>query len=158
MKIKDIAKALLSDFFLTQQKSGTSAGFTSSKIKTFTNLVKEMLDEICNVINHKLIPDLIKMNLMDNTLCPELTHTEISDLDLTNIMLLFQSYEKGPFPVTLEMSNFLAKQMFGNNTPEFTQEDIDNMLLQRNVTTVSNDDGTLAKEEAQSTQTNGENK
>ena len=155
---KDIAKALLSDFFLTQQKSGTSAGFTSSKIKTFTNLVKEMLDEICNVINHKLIPDLIKMNLMDITLCPELTHTEISDLDLTNIMLLFQSYEKGPFPVTLEMSNFLAKQMFGNNTPEFTQDDIDNMLLQRNVTTVSNDDGTLAREEAQSTQTNGENK
>ena len=72
---KDIAKALLADFFLTQQKSGNSAGFTSSKIKTFTNLVKEMLDEICRVINHKLIPDLISKNLMDITLCPELTHT-----------------------------------------------------------------------------------
>ena len=43
---KDIARALLADFFPTQQKSGNSAGFTSSKIKTFTNLVKEMLDEI----------------------------------------------------------------------------------------------------------------
>ena len=67
---KDIAKALLSDFFLVQQKSGISAGFTSSKIKTFTNLVKEILDEICSTLNHKLIPDLISKNLMDLTICP----------------------------------------------------------------------------------------
>ena len=40
---RNISVALLSDFFLSAQKSGISGGFTQSKIKIFTNLVKEML-------------------------------------------------------------------------------------------------------------------
>lgn len=145
---KDIAKALLSDFFLVQQKSGNSAGFTSSKIKTFTNLVKEILDEICSTLNHKLIPDLISKNLMDLTLCPELTHTEISDLDLTNMMLFFQSFQKGFIPPSAELANMFLRKIFGDDAPTVTQEQVDDMILRNEVTTVSNDDGTLAGESA----------
>ena len=148
---KDIARALLADFFLTQQKSGNSAGFTSSKIKTFTNLVKEMLDEICRVVNHKLIPILISKNLMDITLCPELVHTEISDLDLTNMMLFFQSFQKGFIPPTIELANTFLKKILGDDAPEITQEVFDDWLLRQEVTTVSNDDGTLAGESAETT-------
>jgi len=143
---KDIARALLADFFLTQQKSGSSAGFTSSKIKTFTNLVKEMLDEICRVINHKLIPDLISKNLMDITLCPELVHTEISDLDLTNMMLFFQSFQKGFVPESVELANVFLKKIFGEDAPVVTQEQFDNMLLRREVQVISQDNGKLAQE------------
>jgi len=149
---KDIAKALLSDFFLVQQKSGNSAGFTSSKIKTFTNLVKEILDEICSTLNHKLIPDLISKNLMDLTLCPELTHTEISDLDLTNMMLFFQSFQKGFIPPSAELANMFLRKIFGDDAPTVTQEQVDDMILRNEVTTVSNDDGTLAGESAATTE------
>jgi len=154
---KDIARALLADFFLTQQKSGSSAGFTSSKIKTFTNLVKEMLDEICRVINHKLIPDLISKNLMDITLCPELVHTEISDLDLTNMMLFFQSFQKGFIPPSAELANVFLKKVFGEDAPNVTQEQVNDMILRQNVTTVSNDDGDLARKEAETVTKDGEN-
>ena len=155
---KDIAKALLADFFLTQQKSGNSAGFTSSKIKTFTNLVNEMLDEICRVINHKLIPDLISKNLMDKTLCPELTHTEIDDLDLTNMMLFFQSFAKGFVPATKELANMFLKKIFGQDAPEITQEQFDDWLLRSEVQVVSQDDGKLADESTKTIKEDGENK
>ena len=143
---RNIATALLADFFLVQQKSGNSAGFTSSKIKVFTNLVKEMLDEYCRVINHVLIPKLIMKNMMDVNLCPELAHTEIADLDLTNLMLFFQSFAKGYIPATKELANVTMDRLFGDDAPQFTDKQIDAMNFNREVQTVSSDDGTLAKE------------
>ena len=145
----------MADFFLTQQKSGNSAGYTSSKIKIFTGLVNEMLDEICRVINHKLIPDLIKRNLMDINLCPELTRSEILELDLTNFMLFFQSFQKGPVPPSKELANAILKVLLGKNAPKVTDEMFNDWLLRQEVTTVSNDDGTLA---GQSAETSGSKK
>lgn len=143
---RNIATALLADFFLTQQKSGNSAGFTSSKIKVFTNLVKEMLNEYCKVINHKLIPDLIKRNMMDITLCPELSFTEIADLDLTNLMLFFQSFAKGYVPFSKDLANITMDRLFGDDAPHFTEEQIEALSIDRETQTVSSDDGKLAKE------------
>lgn len=145
---RNIATALLADFFLVQQKSGNSAGFTSSKIKVFTNLVKEMLSEYCKVINSKLIPELIKRNMMDMTLCPELSHTEIADLDLTNLMLFFQSWSKGFIPESAELANITMDRVFGDDAPHYTDEQIADMILRREVQSVSSDDGSLAKESA----------
>jgi len=143
---RNIATALLSDFFLVQQKSGNSAGFTSSKIKVFTNLVKEMLNEYCKVINSKLIPDLIKRNMMDITLCPELSYTEIADLDLTNLMLFAQSFSKGYIPYSKDLANVTMDRIFGDDAPHFTDEEIKEMKIDKEIQTVSSDDGTLAKE------------
>lgn len=138
---RNIATALLADFFLVQQKSGNSAGFTSSKIKVFTNLVKEMLNEYCRVINSKLIPDLIKRNMMDITLCPELSFTEIADLDLTNLMLFFQSFAKGYVPYSKDLANITMDRIFGDDAPHFTDEQIDAMSFDREVQTNSSDVG-----------------
>ena len=133
---RNISVALLSDLFLSAQTSGISGGFTQSKIKIFTNLVKEMLDEIKRVIDFKLIPDLLEKNLMDLTLAPTIEYSEIGDLDLTNLMLFIQSADKsGLVPPTLSMCNVILKRLLGNDAPEITQEEFDNYQKRREVNT-----------------------
>lgn len=148
---RNISVALLSDFFLSAQKSGTSGGFTQSKIKIFTNLVKEMLDEIKRVIDFKLIPDLLEKNLMDLTLAPTIEYSEIGDLDLTNLMLFIQSADKsGLVPPTLSMCNVILKRLLGNDAPEITQEEFDNYQKRREVNTWAYGSEELAEETADS--------
>lgn len=148
---RNISVALLSDFFLSAQKSGISGGFTQSKIKIFTNLVKEMLDEIKRVIDFKLIPDLLEKNLMDLTLAPTIEYSEIGDLDLTNLMLFIQSADKsGLVPPTLSMCNVILKRLLGNDAPEITQEEFDNYQKRREVNTWAYGSEDLAKETADS--------
>lgn len=148
---RNISVALLSDFFLSAQKSGISGGFTQSKIKIFTNLVKEMLDEIKRVIDFKLIPDLLEKNLMDLTLAPTIEYSEIGDLDLTNLMLFIQSADKsGLVPPTLSMCNVILKRLLGNDAPEITQEEFDNYQKRREVNTWAYGSEELAEETADS--------
>lgn len=148
---RNISVALLSDFFLSAQKSGISGGFTQSKIKIFTNLVKEMLDEIKRVIDFKLIPDLLEKNLMDLTLAPTIEYSEIGDLDLTNLMLFIQSADKsGLVPPTLSMCNVILKRLLGNDAPEITQEEFDNYQKRREVNTWAYGSEELASETADS--------
>lgn len=133
---RNIAVALLSDFFLTSQKSAISGGFTQSKIKIFTNLVKEMLEEIRSVINLNLIPKLLDKNLLDSELMPTLEYSEIGDLDLTNLMLFIQSADKsGLVPPTLSLSNAVLKRLLGNDAPVITQEEFDNYQARREMNT-----------------------
>lgn len=144
---RNISVALLSDFFLSAQKSGISGGFTQSKIKIFTNLVKEMLDEIKRVVNFKLIPTLLEKNLMDLQLAPRIEFSEIGDLDLTNLMLFIQSADKsGLVPPTLDMCNAILKRLLGNDTPVITQEEFDNYQRRREVNTWAYGSEKLAEE------------
>lgn len=115
---REIAVALLSDFFLIAQKSGQSGALGQSKIKVFKTLINSMLDEIANEINTKLIPDLIVKNALNRELAPVLKHTEIEDLDLTNLMLFIQSADKsGLIAPTTELSNFIMKKVMGKDVP-----------------------------------------
>lgn len=148
---RNISVALLSDFFLTAQKSGISGSFSQSKIKIFTNLVKEMLDEIKRVINFKLIPTLLEKNLMDLSLMPTIEFSEIGDLDLTNLMLFIQSADKsGLVPPTLGMCNAILKRLLGNDTPTITQEEFDNYQRRREVNTWAYGSEELAEKTADS--------
>lgn len=133
---RNISVSLLSDFFLASPKSGISGGFTQSKIKIFTNLVKEMLNEIKRVVNFQLIPTLIEKNLMNMELAPTIEFSEIGDLDLTNLLLFLQSADKnGLVPPTLSMCNTVLKRLLGNDAPTVTQEEFDNYQLRREVNT-----------------------
>lgn len=146
---RNISVSLLSDFFLSTPKSGISGGFTQSKIKIFTNLVKEMLNEIKRVINFKLIPTLLEKNLIDLELAPTIEFSEIGDLDLTNLMLFIQSADKsGLVPPTLEMCNAILKRLLGNDTPTITQEEFDNYQRRREVNTWAYGSEKLAEETA----------
>lgn len=133
---RNIAVALLSDFFLSTQKSGISGGFTQSKIKLFTNLVAEMLDEIRTVVNEKLIKVLIEKNLMNIELAPTIEYSEVGELDLTNMMLLLQSAKSNNLvPANVKLCNLVMKKVFGKDAIEFTEEEYADYLRLAEVTT-----------------------
>lgn len=133
---RNIAVALLSDFFLTSQKSGISGGFTQSKIKLFTNLVAEMLEEIKNVVNEKLIKVLVEKNLMNIELAPTIEYSEVGELDLTNMMLLLQSAKSNNLvPANVKLCNLVMKKVFGKDAIEFTEEEYADYLRLAEVTT-----------------------
>lgn len=135
---RNIAVALLSDFFLSTQKSGVSGSFSQSKIKIFINLVKEMLEEIKQVINSQLIPSLLEKNLIDLKLAPEIQYSEIGDLDMTNMMLLLQSAKANKLvPANVRLCNLVMKRVFGNDAPQFTEDEYRDYLALEEVNTVA---------------------
>ena len=133
---RNIATALLSDFFLSAQKSGASSS-ANSKIKLFTNLVKEMLNEVRRVVNEDLIRTLIKKNMMNEEFMPTIEFSEIgSDLNLTDMMLLLQSANKNKLvPPTLELCNTIMRRVFGNDAPTISQETFDNYQVREETQT-----------------------
>jgi len=131
---REIAVALLSDFFLVTQKSGNSGALGQSKIKVFKTMINSMLDEVANEINDKLIPMLIDKNALDRNLAPKITHTEVEDLDLTNMLLMIQSADKSKLlPPSMELSNYVVKKILGKDAPETNQEDYDKYLYRSEV-------------------------
>lgn len=134
---RNMAVALLSDYFVTSQKSGTSGGLSQSKIQFFINVIKEILDDIATELNTKLIIPLCEKNLIDTKLAPVLKYSEIGDLDLTNLLLFIQSADKsGLVPNTREMCNVVLKRILGKDAPEFTEEQWQEWITRREVNTV----------------------
>lgn len=127
---RNMSVALLSDFFLTAQRAGTS-GAVSSKIKLFTNLIKEMMTEIRNVINVNLIPNLMDKNLLNQELTPTIEFSEVApDLDLTNLLLLLQSANKNQVVIpSAKLTNVVYKKILGNDAPEVTEEEFEKQQL-----------------------------
>jgi len=69
-------------------------------------------------------------NSLDLTLAPRLKHTEVEDLDLTNLMLFIQSADKSKLlPPSAEMANFVTKKVLGKDSPETSKEDYDKYLM-----------------------------
>lgn len=131
---REIATALLSDFFLITQKSGNSGALGQAKIKVFKTMINVMLDEVANELNDKLIPMLMDKNALDRNLTPKVSHTEVEDLDLTMLMLHLQSAEKsGLLPPTLRLSNYVTKKVMGSDAPEATEEEFDKYMLRKEI-------------------------
>jgi ABC-type sugar transport system substrate-binding protein len=74
------------------------------------------------------------------------------------MMLFFQSFQKGFVPESAELANVFLKKIFGEDAPVVTQQQVDDMILRQNITSVSNDDGDLARKEAETVTKDGENK
>jgi len=135
---REIAVALLSDFFLITQKSGNSGALGQSKIKVFKTLINSMLDEVANELNMKLIPSLMDKNSLNRELAPIVKHTEIEDLDLTNLMLFIQSADKsGLIAPDVETSNFIKRKVMGKDVPMTDKETFDKYQNRRE--TITND-------------------
>ncbi len=133
---RKIAVALLSDFFLVTQKSGNSGALGQSKIKVFKTLVNSILDEIENELNENLIYNLMIKNSLDLNLAPKLKHSDVEDLDLTNLMLFLQSADKSKLLApTLEASNYITKKVLGKDFPETDQETFNKYLMRQEVIT-----------------------
>ena len=67
---------------------------------------------------------------------PKLTHSEINDLDLTNLMLFIQSADKsGLVMPTPELSQAIQNQLLGDDAPEINKDDFKKYQNRREVFT-----------------------
>ena len=73
-------------------------------------------------------------NALDRSFAPVIKHTEVEDLDLTNMLLMIQSSDKSKLmPPSVELSNYVVKKVLGKDAPETSQEDFDKYLYRSEV-------------------------
>jgi phage gp29-like protein len=80
-----IAMSVLSDFILLGHERTGSFALGSSKIDLWTMAVEAICKSVAEVINYHAIPRLLKMNGMKIGTTPQLTYSEVSHIDLTEI-------------------------------------------------------------------------
>ncbi len=80
---REIALSLLSDFLFLGQQSVGSFALSSDKTAMFSTALGGLLDRICETINRKLVPLLMKLNGFPTDRTPVLKHGDIEDQDLS---------------------------------------------------------------------------
>jgi len=80
-----IAMSVLSDFILLGHERVGSFALGSSKIDLWTMAIEAICKSIAEVINYHAIPRLLKMNGMKLGTTPELTYSDVSHVDLSEI-------------------------------------------------------------------------
>jgi hypothetical protein len=80
-----IAMSVLSDFILLGHERVGSFALGSSKIDLWTMAVEAICKSIAEVINYHAIPRLLKLNGMKLGTTPELTYSDVSHVDLSEI-------------------------------------------------------------------------
>ena len=80
-----IAMSVLSDFILLGHERVGSFALGNSKIDLWTMAVEAICKSIAEVINYHAIPRLLKMNGMKIGTTPELTYSDVSHVDLSEI-------------------------------------------------------------------------
>ncbi len=80
-----IAMSVLSDFILLGHERVGSFALGSSKIDLWTMAVEAICKSIAEVINYHAIPRLLKLNGMKIGTTPELTYSDVSHVDLSEI-------------------------------------------------------------------------
>lgn len=135
----EMATALLSDFFLSGKTASVSGSLGQVKISVFASFVTLLLSVIVDEINNKLIPLLFELNNFDKTYMPKLIHTNISKLNMVNIMLFVQSLSKHKLmKTTFERDNAITKLVFGNAMPEISREEWDRQQRLEEINYVDN--------------------
>lgn len=135
----EMATALLSDFFLSGKTASVSGSLGQVKISVFASFVTLLLSVIVDEINNKLIPLLFELNNFDKTYMPKLIHTNISKLNMVNIMLFVQSLSKHKLmKSTFERDNAITKLVFGNAMPEISREEWDRQQRLEEINYVDN--------------------
>lgn len=78
-----IAMTVLADFILLGHEQVGSFSLGQTKADLFTSALEAWLDTVSDVINTYAIPRLLKVNGMDPSLSPKLTHGKLSQVDLS---------------------------------------------------------------------------
>lgn len=78
---QQIAITILADFIMLGHEAVGSKALGASKIDLFTAGLEAWLDSICDVFNTHAIPRLLRVNGMDPTKAPRLTHAKIQSVD-----------------------------------------------------------------------------
>jgi hypothetical protein len=77
-----IAMTVLADFILIGHTKVGSYALSSNKSSLFQDSLETILQNICDVMNKKAIPDIVKLNGFSVDNYPKLGHDEIEQVDL----------------------------------------------------------------------------
>lgn len=77
--------SVLCDFLLLGAKSSGSFALSTDKTELFSAAIAAFLDVICDVINRRAIPQLLRLNGKDQTRAPRLVHGEIERISLQEL-------------------------------------------------------------------------
>ena len=148
---REMATSLLSDFFLSGKTASVSGSLGQIKVEVFATFVLMFLNAIVNEINNKLIPLIFEMNNWDKKYLPKLTHTNLSKLNMVNIMLFLQSIGKTRLMAkSVERDNALNQFVFGGLVPDISPEDWEKDMV-RDETSIRDNTNTNINEDTGST-------
>lgn len=86
-----IAMAVLADFMMLGHQATGSWALASSKTSLFSTALGAWLDTICQAVNTQAIPQLLRMNGMDASRAPKLTHGDVESLELGELGAFVQA-------------------------------------------------------------------
>jgi len=140
---RDIAISLLSDFVLLGHNNAASGNIAQTKVKIYSSFIGSLLDIIKNEINKKLIPQICNVNGFYPDKYPELTHTNLQELELLTSALILQSKI---LTMNVDRQNAIGEMYFGEDFPKVTQEDLnkankDNKVVGNNTSNKGTNNG-----------------
>lgn len=86
-----IAMAVLADFMMLGHQATGSWALASSKTSLFSTALGAWLDTICQAVNTQTIPQLLRLNGMDASRAPALTHGDVESLELGELGTFIQA-------------------------------------------------------------------
>ena len=127
----EILTALYADFLILGQSGGGSFALSESKMSVVQIVIRSILNEIKDVLNHKLVPLIFKENKWDTDIMPTFEFGEVTETTIAEFAKAFQqvSATKG-IPKTVAVINeTLEKLGYTYRVPEgTTQEDLYELL------------------------------
>lgn len=80
-----MAMAMLADFLFFGHEARGAFALVQDRTKLFRDSLDTYLNRICGVVNTVAIPRLLRLNGMDTALAPELTHSDVAEIDLQQL-------------------------------------------------------------------------
>lgn len=117
---KEILTALYADFLIMGQEGGGSYALSESKLSVVELMIESKLEEIRDVLNHKLVPLLFRENGWEVDVYPTFEFGDVSDISLAEFAKAFQqvSATKGIPKVPSVINETLAKFGYTYRVPE----------------------------------------
>ena len=118
----EILTALYADFLILGQSGGGSFALSESKMSVVQIVIRSKLEEIRDVLNHKLVPLLFKENGWDLEVLPTFEFGQVSEVSLDEFSKAWQriSATMG-IAKTVKNINYAAEKM---GLPDMLSEDI----------------------------------
>jgi hypothetical protein len=107
-----IAMSVMADFIILGHENVGSFALASSKTSLFATALGAWMDTICAVINTQAIPQLLRLNGLDPSRAPTLTHGDIESIDLSALGAYLDALSKAGAPLFANDSeNILYKHL-----------------------------------------------
>lgn len=118
----EILTALYADFLILGQSGGGSFALSESKMSVVQIVIRSILSEIQDVLNHKLVPLLFKANNWEREVLPQFKFGEVTETTVAEFAKAWQqmSATKG-IAKTVKNINYAAKKL---GLPDMLPEDM----------------------------------